>query len=122
MRNLVAVRPLVYANRRMQVGDYFTTRTHSDARVLVAIGKAREQRVPGSVTVPSAAVLAKAKRAANPLDHDGEGALNGSKAPEVDKDALNKLRADYTEVLGKKPFPGWDAAELQRRIDKALAS
>ncbi|HWK65393.1 MAG TPA: hypothetical protein VNS34_10655 [Rhizobiaceae bacterium] len=35
-------------------------------------------------------------------------------------DDLARLRADYTEVTGKKPFMGWDAEELQKRIDAAL--
>ena len=34
---------------------------------------------------------------------------------------LAKLRSDYQELIGKRPFHGWDAAELQRRIDEALA-
>ena len=33
---------------------------------------------------------------------------------------INKLRADYKELVGKNPFAGWDASELQRRIDAAL--
>lgn len=33
---------------------------------------------------------------------------------------LAKLRADYTELTGKKPFGGWGAAELQKRIDAKL--
>ncbi|MGW9332713.1 hypothetical protein [Bosea sp. NPDC055594] len=36
-------------------------------------------------------------------------------------DDLEKLRKDYEELLGKKPFNGWDAAELQKRIDDKLA-
>jgi hypothetical protein len=33
---------------------------------------------------------------------------------------LNKLRADYKELLGKNAFNGWDAPEIQKRIDEAL--
>lgn len=36
-------------------------------------------------------------------------------------DDLEKLRKDYEELLGKKPFNGWDSAELQKRIDEKLA-
>lgn len=43
MRDLQAVKSFVYANRRLQAGDYFTARTSGDARVLVAIGSARCQ-------------------------------------------------------------------------------
>lgn len=115
MRDLVAVRPLVYASRRLQVGDYFTTRTNNDARILVAIGKARGQ------SDGDAAPLAPEK-SAHQLGHDANGKKGGSKAPLGDKAALNKLRADYQEVVKKKPFAGWNAAELQRRIDEALGS
>lgn len=34
---------------------------------------------------------------------------------------IAKLRSDYTELLGKPPFNGWGAEELQKRIDESLA-
>lgn len=34
---------------------------------------------------------------------------------------INKLRSDYKELVGRNPFAGWDAIELQKRIDVALA-
>lgn len=34
---------------------------------------------------------------------------------------LARLRAEYTDLTGKKPFGGWGAEELQKRIDTALA-
>lgn len=37
-------------------------------------------------------------------------------------DDLDKVRKDYEELFGKKPFHGWDAAELQKRIDEKLAA
>lgn len=36
-------------------------------------------------------------------------------------DDLDKTRKDYEELFGKRPFNGWDAAELQKRIDEKLA-
>jgi hypothetical protein len=33
-----------------------------------------------------------------------------------------KLRAEYHELVGKRPFHGWDAAEIQKRIDEALSA
>jgi hypothetical protein len=51
MRDLQAVKSFVYANRRLQAGDYFTARTTGDARVLVAIGSARGQDAPAPRTV-----------------------------------------------------------------------
>jgi hypothetical protein len=52
---------------------------------------------------------------ADPLDHDGDGESGGSVS--ATGPDISGLRAIYQEVLGKKPFPGWDADELQRRID-----
>jgi hypothetical protein len=40
--------------------------------------------------------------------------------PDEEKAQLAKLRAEYAELTGKKPFGGWKAEELQKRIDKAL--
>lgn len=45
-------------------------------------------------------------------------------SPEVEKlddpdKELTILRNQYTEVSGKKPYHGWDAAELTKRINKA---
>lgn len=55
----------------------------------------------------------------DPLDHDGDGKKGGSTAHEPSDD-LTKLRQEYQEAVGKRPFMGWDAAELQKRIDAAL--
>ena len=39
----------------------------------------------------------------------------------ADDDKMAKLRADYLEVFGKRPFHGWSAKELQEKIDAKLA-
>lgn len=59
MRNLVATRSLTYATRRLKAGDYFTARSDKDARILVAIRKARSApaREPGSVVESDLAAL-----------------------------------------------------------------
>lgn len=41
-------------------------------------------------------------------------------APQIQDDDIKQLRADYQEVYGKRPFPGWDAATLRQKIDEAL--
>ncbi|MBV2144238.1 hypothetical protein KUG47_12110 [Falsochrobactrum sp. TDYN1] len=33
---------------------------------------------------------------------------------------LTKLRKDYQEITGKRAYHGWDAIELQKRIDAVL--
>lgn len=121
MPTLIATKGLRYATRRMMAGDEFAA-NYRDARVLVAIGKARVKREPGSIGAPPPAVAARIAKVIDPLDHDANGQKGGSKAPDGDKEALNKLRADYQTLVGKKPFAGWKADELQRRIDEALAS
>lgn len=99
MRNLEAKTSFSYGTRRLRAGDYFTARTTADARALVALGKAGAQNGESEPPKP-----AKPKKA----EADGG------------KDLVKKLRADYEDILKKKPFAGWDAAELQRRIDEAL--
>lgn len=34
---------------------------------------------------------------------------------------LGRLRSEYAELIGKKPFHGWSTEDLQQRIDAALA-
>lgn len=60
------------------------------------------------------------KPARDPLDHDGDGRKGGSKAPEGDKEELAALRAEYEAKLGKKPFAGWKADELRKRMAEAV--
>lgn len=47
-------------------------------------------------------------------------ATKATATKEVDPE-LAKLRQDYKELTGKKFFHKWDVAELQKRIDAALA-
>jgi hypothetical protein len=41
MRNLIATKPLTYNTRRLKAGEGFTVRSDKDARILVALRKAR---------------------------------------------------------------------------------
>lgn len=73
-----------------------------------------EDGVPiGDLPPPPKSLLAKA---GNPLDHDGDGKAGGSTSAVGD---IKALRAEYHKKLGKRPFPGWDAEELKRRMAKA---
>lgn len=57
---------------------------------------------------------------ADPLDHDGNGKKGGSTSGAEDAKAeVQDLREAYTEAVGKKPFAGWGADELRRRIADA---
>lgn len=92
--------------------------------VLPAFGDVTAEFEPGYLDLLRAARTVDVKPAGNadPLDHDGDGKKGGSKSADGDKDELARLRADYQEIVGKRPFNGWDTDELQRRIDEALAS
>ena len=86
---------------RMMVGDPVTL-SEGDARRLAKIGWVEEPK----------------RRARRPqLDHDGDGAEGGSPKPAGDD--LPALRQEYTAKLGKRPFPGWDAATLREKIAAA---
>lgn len=39
------------------------------------------------------------------------------KTPEAGQSVIGALRETYREVIGKNAFNGWDAVELQKRID-----
>lgn len=59
--------------------------------------------------------------AAKAFDHDGDGKPGGATAHEP-TDRLKELRDEYRALVGKKPFAGWDEAELETRIASAKAS
>lgn len=40
----------------------------------------------------------------------------------VKEDELADLRAQYQEIVGKRPYHGWSADELREKIDEALGS
>lgn len=93
MANMIAMKRMTYGTRRLKAGDPFTA-SRRDARVLDAIGKATY----------------------------GTRDLIAAPVERQPADDMQALRARYQEVVGKRPFPGWDAAELQRRMDEASAS
>lgn len=95
---LTATKGLRYGTRRLQADDDFTANKR-DARVLVAIGKARYRTEDA--------------RAADETPR---------RAPAPAADERKALREAYAKKAGKKPFAGWDAATLKAKIadlDKA---
>lgn len=117
MKPYIVTKPLTYATRHMVAGDSFEAPAkHGD--LLVAIKKARHptddelQKLHNrsGLAAPPKSVIDKAREAAPPAK---EPAATPA-APEIDERAA--LREQYAAALGKKPFPGWDADELRRRI------
>ena len=86
--SLIATKSLRYGTRRLMAEDGFQARSR-DARLLVAIGKARY-------------ATEDAKAADDPPLDD-----------------LASLRAEYQVKVGKKPFMGWDADTLRAKIAEA---
>lgn len=115
MQKLIATKSMTYATRRLMPGDAFEARP-ADARLLIAIKKAKADRVPGTVPAPPASLAKQLRR--DPLDHDGDGRKGGSAAPSQTDD-LPKLRAEYFAAFGKRPFNGWDAETLRSKIAEA---
>lgn len=108
-RTLVALKRFTYATRRLLPGDDFEVRNDSHARALVAIGKARPARKPGTIAPPPAALLRKVEEAAT-------GSM-----PAVSVEDIAALRSEYEKVVGKRPFHGWNAEKLRQKIDEARA-
>lgn len=116
MQRLIATKSMRYATRRLQAGDVFEAKPR-DARLLIAVKKARAERAPGKIAPPPAELVKKAAKR-DPFDHDNNGAPGGSTSGGSGED-MTALRKEYTEKMGKRAFPGWDAAELRRRMAAA---
>lgn len=93
MVDLIATKAMTYATRRLKAEDAFGAKSR-DARILVAIGKARYATAD--------AVAADAFPAAKPDDIKG-------------------LREAYQAKTGKRAFNGWDAEALRAKIAEAKA-
>ena len=91
MVDLIASKSMTYATRRLKAEDAFGAKPR-DARILVAIGKARYGTVD--------AVAADTVPAAKPDD-------------------IKALREAYQAKTGKRAFNGWDAAVLRAKIAEA---
>ena len=94
-KTLTATKSFSYRTRRLLPGDLFTA-PHRDAHILVAIGKAKMEREPGSIAPPPPGLVAK-----------------------VQGNELADLRAEYQRRVGKRPFNGWNATTLREKIAAA---
>lgn len=112
-----ATRRLRYRTRMIVPGETFQA-SPGDARLLIAVKKAKAaDRVVGEIAAPPRSVADKIKA----FDPDGDGAPGGSAKPAADPE-LPAVRAEYLEKVGRRPFPGWDVAELRRRMAEVSAS
>ena len=116
MIKMTATKALKYGTRRLEAGDVFEARK-GHARVLEALkrAKATTDAIP---PIPAALKTRVMKANRDPLDHDDNGRKGGAPKPEQSEDLFD-LRAQYERVVGRRPFMGWDAAELRKRIANA---
>lgn len=102
-RTLKALRDMRYGTRRLKAGEEFEA-SGQHAKVLVAVGRA--------------AVVAVTP--AKPLMESFTQRVTAAKAYDASEaDELAAARAEYQEKVGRRPFHGWDAAELRKRIADA---
>lgn len=126
---LVATREFKYSTRRLLPGDEFEA-SNRDGRLLVAIRKARPVRTTGTLPAPPPAVAKKIEAATAPVvppNDPNPPALppndpNPPTPPPAASDDVKVLREEYEAVLGRKPFPGWNAQTLRDRIAAAKVS
>lgn len=111
MKQLIANKDFSYMTRRLKAGESFECKAR-DVKVLTGIKLAREPRQMGSIPPPPASLKARLPQ----LDHDGKGGPGGSTGA---VDHMRALRAEYHDVTGKRPFSGWNEAELRRRMAEA---
>jgi hypothetical protein len=143
---LIATKPFSYATRRLLPNDEFEA-TNQHARLLVAIGKARESdaREKGKLAAPSKKLKKKAVKAIAPKkakaveakpaeapEEEAVGAMTTKtvKPPadepaalaEAPADDLTALRQQYKDKFGKQPFMGWSVATLQDKLAETPTS
>lgn len=111
---MIATKRLSYNHRMLRPGDGFTA-TPKMAQVFELLGKAKPGRVPGSLPPPPPSLKAKP----DPFDHDNDGSPGGS--TKQSEPGIAAVREEYTNKIGKRPFPGWDIAELRKRMAAAGA-
>lgn len=107
---IVTGKELSYMTRRLMPGETFYA-SRMTARALCKIGRACEVREVVEIPPIPAELLAR-------FDHDHDGKPGGSTA-QPSTDEIKALRATYAAKFGKRPFPGWNAEVLAKKIAEA---
>lgn len=88
--------------------------------VLPAFGEVTREFEEGYLDLLRAARTVDVLDASDPLDHDKDGKKGGSLPASAADGDIARLRAEFTDLTGKKPHHLWKAERLQSEIDKAL--
>lgn len=93
---MVALKPQIYASRRLAVGDEFTVRGRSDARLLLALGRAdfamahaAPEPEPAPVAVAAEPEVPKPKRQYRRRDMTAETFAATAADPQTDQEAAD---------------------------------
>ena len=107
---MTALRPFRYANRALVAGEDFEAKGRTDAKILSGIGKARvrEREMPTATEIKFVP--------ADPMKTSVEDTHIPAPAGTTDIDEISQARAEYAEVVGRRPFHGWDVAALREKI------
>lgn len=85
---MIATKDMAYGTRRLKAGDEIADVSGPNARLLTALGRAREVARGEKKEVQA----------------------------EIQQDAKAALREEYERVFGKRPFNGWDADVLREKL------
>lgn len=121
MVDMIATKKLKYGTRRLTAGDPFEARHDRDARLLIAIGKARyATRTMVAVDEPVApppsfdSLQMVGERGPDLVDLPRGSSVKPAEVSESDERPA--LRAEYEAKFGKKPFGGWSAEVLREKL------
>lgn len=102
MKSMVALKPMRYGTRHLVAGERFDCKPR-DATLLTKLKRAKE--------------FEREKAEIPPLPETLKSAVAPQSVPQTDERAA--LRAEYEAKFGKRPYMGWSADELQKRLDDA---
>lgn len=120
---LIATKPFTYATRRLKPGDSFEPRNRADRRLLLALKRADpadgdgEAEVPRARTPSQPAPVQTASPSPSPSPTPAPAPAPPPQPAAVDERV--DLRKQYQKKTGNKPFAGWDAETLRKKIAAA---
>lgn len=126
MPKYITTRTMTYNTRRLKAGDELVGVSERDGNLLVRLGRAARVpdalaqsnfKVPPPPVVPPKPAVTETPAPAAPVVIE---------TPDTDESpgpsTLETVRAEYAAALGKRPFHGWDEAELRKRIAEHQSS
>lgn len=115
---MIALKNFTYNTRRLKAGDEFQV-DGTMGRALSAVGRAELK--PNSIIEAVSQPKSEFKIPPPPVVTPQPAANAPETVEDDDADDMKELRAEYLKVVGKRPFPGWDEAELRRRMAEHLS-